>query len=282
MNPAKPSRTAIWVAVMRGVARFEKPALVEDTFADALVPLPYRPILDLARALPRTSRALLGVADLVSGGRSRHMALRTRAIDDAVEDGVRRGARQLVILGAGLDARAWRLEVLRTCKVFEVDYPSTQAYKRAHTAGLPLAARELRFVDVDFEKQALEERLREAGHDPEVPSVFVWEGVTMYLTREAIDATLAAVARIAAPGSVMATTYHTGQYLAPLSLVVRAVREPFVSTFQPAEVASLFASHGFEVTSDESNPEWRARYLGAATDFAVERLACARRAASRG
>ena len=282
MDPAKASRTAIWVAVMRGLARFEPHAVVEDTFADTLVPLPYRPILEIARRLPRASGAVLGLADLVSGGRSRHLALRTRAIDDAVEDAVRRGAQQLVILGAGLDARAWRMDVLRTCTVFEVDYPSTQAYKRAHTAELPLAAREVRFVDVDFEKQALDVRLEEAGHDARVPSVFVWEGVTMYLTREAIDATLAAVARIAAPGSVMATTYHTGQYLAPLSLVVRAVREPFVSTFQPAEVAELFASHGFEVTSDESNPEWRARYLGATTDFAVERLVCARRVASRG
>jgi methyltransferase (TIGR00027 family) len=278
MHATKPSRTAIWVALWRGVARFEKPAIVNDSFADALVPMPYRPILDVARAFPRTSGLVLGGFDLVSQGMSRHMALRTRAIDDAIEDCVRKGARQLVLLGAGLDARAWRMEALRTCTVFEVDHPSTQAYKRTNTAGLPPTARRVTFVDVDFEKQDLGTRLREAGHDRSQPSVFVWEGVTMYLTLEAIDATLTAVARAAAPGSTLAVTYHAGaQHLTPLSLMVRAVREPFVSTFAPKEIADLFAKHGFSVTQDESDPEWRQRYCGVGTPFAVERLACARK-----
>ncbi len=277
MHATKPSRTAIWVALWRGVARFEKPAIVSDSFADALVPMPYRPVLDVARALPRTSGAVLGVLDWASQGLSRHMALRTRAIDDAIEDAVRKGARQLVLLGAGLDARAWRMDALRTCTVFEVDHPSTQAYKRANAGGLTPTARRVAFVDVDFERQDVGTRLREAGHDRASPSIFVWEGVTMYLTREAIDATLAAVSRASPPGSTLAMTYHSGQHIAPLSLLVRAVREPFVSIFSPVEVAALLAPHGFSVTQDESDPEWRQRYCGAGTPFAVERLACAQK-----
>ena len=277
MHATKPSRTAIWVALWRGVARFEKPAIVNDSFADALVPMPYRPILDVARAMPRTSGMVLGAIDLVSRGMSRHMALRTRAIDDAIEDAVRKGARQLVILGAGLDARAWRMDALRTCTVFEVDFPSTQAYKRAQVGALTPTAKKITFVDVDFEKQDLGTRLREAGHDRATPSVFVWEGGTMYLTLEAIEATLSAVSRAAAPGSTLAVTYHSGQHIAPLSFMVRAVREPFVSTFAPAAIADIFAKHGFSVTQDESDPEWRQRYYGAATPFAVERLAVATR-----
>ncbi len=279
MHATKPSRTAIWVALWRGVARFERPPIVSDSFADALVPMPYRPILDVARALPRTSGVVLGAFDRVTQGRSRHMALRTRAIDDAIEDAVRRGARQLVLLGAGLDARAWRMDALRTCTVFEVDHPSTQTYKRAHVEGLVPTARKVKFVDVDFERQDLGERLREAGHDAATPSVFVWEGVTMYLTQAAIDGTLAAVSRIAAPGSTLATTYHSGAHIAPLSLAVRVVREPFVSVFLPPAIASIVAAHGFTVTSDESDPEWRQRYYGASTPFAVERLVCAKKEA---
>jgi methyltransferase (TIGR00027 family) len=277
MHATKPSRTAIWVALLRGVARFEKPALVNDSFADALLPLPYRPILDVARSLPRASGLFLGAIDVVSLGMSRHMALRTRAIDDAIEGAVQSGARQLVLLGAGLDARAWRMNALRACTVFEVDHPSTQAYKRARTGDLSPSARRVTFVDVDFERQDLGTRLREAGHDRMAPSVFVWEGVTMYLTLEAIEATLAAVSRAAAPGSTLAVTYHSGLHIAPLAFVVRAVREPFVSTFAPAAIAGLFAKHGFTVTQDESDPEWRQRYCGATTPFAVERLAVATR-----
>ena len=203
------------------------------------------------------------------------MALRTRAIDDAVEDAVRKGARQVVLLGAGLDARAWRMDALRTCTVFEVDHPSTQAYKRQSVEGLTSAARRVTFVDVDFETQKLDVRLREAGLHTETPSVFVWEGVTMYLSGDAIDATLSAVARVAAPGSRLVMTYHSGQHIAPLAMAVRIVREPFVTTFGPAEASSRLSAHGFHVTTDESDPEWSQRYLGVPTAFAVERLACA-------
>jgi methyltransferase (TIGR00027 family) len=266
------------VALWRGVDRFEKSAVVRDPFADLLLPFPYRPMLDIAREVPRATRAVLRVIERLSGGRSRHMALRTRAIDEAVESAVRGGARQVVLLGAGLDARAWRLDALRECTVFEVDFPSTQAFKRARVEGLVPRAKALHFVDVDFESGNLGARLADAGFDASQRTVFVWEAVVMYLTRPAIDATLAVVARIAAQGSTLAMTYFSDRHLPPLAFVLRAVREPLVTMLSPADAAEILRRHGFEVTGDESNPEWSERYLGARIDFPVERLVCATRA----
>jgi methyltransferase (TIGR00027 family) len=203
------------------------------------------------------------------------MALRTRAIDDAIETAVRNGAHQLVLLGAGLDARAWRMESLRDCAVFEVDHPSTQAYKRTRIGALQPLARALFFVDVDFERHDLAERLAAWGHDATEPSIFVWEGVTMYLTHEAIEATLSAVARVAIAGSVLAMTYQSGRQFATLALLTRLVGEPFRTRFEPEEVRRLLSGHGFSVTSDESDAEWGDRYLSQRIDLRMERLACA-------
>src|SRR5262245_55163834 len=185
----------------RGLARFDRRPIVRDEIADRLAPMPYRAILGAARALPRVSGAVLATLDAVSGGRVHHMALRTRAIDDAVAEAAEAGTRQVVLLGAGLDARAWRMDGLERSIVYEVDHPATQRYKVERIGDLAPRAKGVVFVDVDFEHQDLGTRLMDAGLDPRAPSVWVWEGVSMYLTRGAHDATLAAVGRVAASGS---------------------------------------------------------------------------------
>ena len=92
------------------------------------------------------------------------------------------GAPQVVILGAGLDGRAWRMPELRDVTVFEVDHPDSQREKAARAAALLRVAREVRFVPVDFTRDRLDEPLAAAGHDPARPTTWIWEGVVMYLT----------------------------------------------------------------------------------------------------
>jgi methyltransferase (TIGR00027 family) len=104
-------------------------------------------------------------------------------------------ARQLVILGAGLDARAYRLPELAGVSVFEVDHPATQVAKRQRLAEAGNGDARVVFVGVDFERDALEERLASAGHAPTVATAWIWEGVTPCLDRGAIEATLAAATR---------------------------------------------------------------------------------------
>lgn len=202
--------------------------------------------------------AMLGLAD--------HMAIRTRLLDQAVEAGVARGARQLVLLGAGLDARAHRLAALADCSVFEVDFASTQAFKRARARPLPLRARSLRYVACDFERDTLERTLPAHGFDAQRSSVWVWEGVTMYLSEAAIASTLEAIARLSAPGSRLALTYlepfpaQVDRALAGLALsALAAVSEPIHSVFEPARMTRLLTAHGFTMLSDERPRDIAAR-----------------------
>ena len=139
-----------------------------------------------------------GVPDLVSrfidrrwaGTRSSAVA-RTRVIDDAIRAAVDRGIEQLVILGAGFDSRAYRLEVLKHTTIFEVDHPSTFAKKQTILQrALPNLPRNVRFVPTDFHEVELSLLMEAAGYSRVAPTFILWEGVTPYLTEAAVDATL--------------------------------------------------------------------------------------------
>lgn len=176
MKPGRASQTAVLVCMGRAVAHGS------GGFSDptALVLLP-----DEARA--RVERFRAGDKPRGLRGRMMHgylarqslnMLARTVAIDEAI---VAAAAPQLVILGAGLDGRAWRLPALAEATVFEVDHPDTQRDKRARIAALAPAARDIRFVAVDFTRDDLGRALEQAGHDPARPTTWLWEGVVMYL-----------------------------------------------------------------------------------------------------
>jgi methyltransferase (TIGR00027 family) len=180
------------------------------------------------------------------------MAVRTLAIDDAITSAA---APQLVILGAGLDGRAFRMPELRDAIVFEVDHPDTQCDKQAQASQLMAAAKELRFVPVDFTRDSLDDALARAGHDPNRPTTWVWEGVVMYLTHEAIEATLQVIARRSAPDSQLLILYHVRT---PLLLIVgpmvRRLGEPLRSHFTVDSVRQLLARFGFAVLRDHDTP----------------------------
>jgi len=181
------------------------------------------------------------------------MVARTVAIDDAVREAK---APQLVILGAGLDGRAWRMPELGEAVVYEVDHPDSQRVKRERAASLTPLARELRFVPVDFTRDRLGDALAAAGHDAALPTTWIWEGVVMYLERADIAATLDALRARSAPGSRLLVSYHSPAFALLLgALLVRRLGEPFRSHFRPDEFRALLARHGFSVLRDESLPE---------------------------
>ncbi|MCC6877329.1 MAG: class I SAM-dependent methyltransferase [Sandaracinaceae bacterium] len=215
-----------------------------------------------AARTPWVGRALragsLGLVD--------HLALRTAAIDDAVRDAVEQGAEQLVILGAGLDARAWRMPELAGVRVFEVDHPATQRFKRRRVPVHLSRAREVRFVEVDFERQSLAERLQEELHDPARPTAWIWEGVTMYLEQAATRATLEATRARSAPGSTLAATYGLRDRLwltrlrRPVDLAFRVLGEPLRGLTEPTEFRSLLEQSGWRLAHDTGPHDWSARY----------------------
>jgi methyltransferase (TIGR00027 family) len=144
-----------------------------------------------------------------SGGLVDHVAVRTAVIDDAVRTAVAGGARQLVVLGAGFDGRAHRMAELADVVVFEVDHPSTQRLKQHKAKNLPVRAREIRYAACDFERVSLADALASVRFDQCAESVWIWEGVTMYLPADAISHTLDVTSRMSAPGSHLITTYLT-------------------------------------------------------------------------
>ena len=185
-------------------------------------------------------------------GRAVMMAVRTVAIDDAIRAAA---APQVVILGAGLDGRAFRMAELRDVRLFEVDHPDSQRDKVARAAALTPVARDLRFVAVDFTRDSLEGRLAAAGHDPALPTTWVWEGVVMYLTRAEIEATLAVVARRSPPRSTLVIAYAAPSWLVPLlKIFVRRLGEPFRSVFTAHAMRTLLGAHGFSVERDGDIP----------------------------
>ena len=178
------------------------------------------------------------------------MAARTIAIDDGV---IAAGAPQLVILGAGLDGRAWRMPALRDVTVFEVDHPVSQRDKRERVAALTPVSRDIRFVPVDFTRDDLDAALAGAGHDPARPTTWIWEGVVMYLTPAEVAATLSIVSRRSVAGSQLLVLYHAPALMLHIVRpVVRRVGEPLRSTFTAEAMRALLAAHRFSVVRDHS------------------------------
>lgn len=262
MHPSLPSLTALAVAAMRGMADDpHTPGQPLDPYAEGLLPQPLSKIAQWLRQASKTPRGetavrygLLGLWD--------HVVLRTLAIDRLTSSAVDTGIEQLVLLGAGLDARAQRLEALQHTTVWEVDHPDTQSLKKQ------AATREgVHFVGVNFEKDAVDEALLAAGFNTERRACFVWEGVTPYLPVKATQETLEAIARIAAPGSRLAVTYATPDMIdlpGPLQPVghtaFRALGEPLLGLTPSPVFAEHLRAHGFALLEDTGSADWSRRY----------------------
>lgn len=252
MREGKPSRTAAAVSAARAAG-----PMGVDPFAADLLP---RAAAWFVRA---SARAPQWVTRVVSLGLTDHARLRTRAIDGEVATA---RPSQLVILGAGLDTRAFRMPELKDTHVFEVDHPASQAYKR-HALGTRRApVRKHTFVSVDFARNDLDDALEASGHDAQGPTFWIWEGVTMYLERAALRATLDVIAKRTASGSRAVISYVTPQLTpvggpidAVVKVVFRAAGEPFAGLIATEELHRALAPT-WTVVSDEGPPEWAARF----------------------
>ena len=259
--PDEASRTAILVCEGRAVAqgrlavgRFDDPTAMRLLREDERGPV----LLARSGTAPKAWRDRIDFEMLRANAEV--MVPRTVAIDDAVSE---RPAAHLVILGAGLDGRAWRMPGLATVDVFEVDHPASQRDKRDRVGELQPLARSLRFVPVDFTGDDLDGALAAAGHDTSAATTWVWEGVVPYLTPAEVQATARVVSRRSAPGSRLVINYQApavsakiGRRLAGLltALAGRAdplAREPQQSAWTPAAMRDLLSGHGFAVVRDD-------------------------------
>jgi methyltransferase (TIGR00027 family) len=261
---SKASRTALGVALRRAVHQLhDSPAVLSDPIAVPILGATY------AERLQATAEER---DETFSRSQRAFLVARSRYAEDKLNEAVAAGVRQYVLLGAGLDTFAHR-NPHPQLRVFEVDHPATQRWKREllETSGIAIPAR-LSYAPVDFEVQELAAQLEAAGFDAHAPAFFAWLGVVPYLTLNAFRATLASVASRPAGSGV---TFDYGQPREALSLSEQLVRdalasrvgltgEPFQLFFTPAEVARELAR--FTRMEDLGSTEINARYFNRRTD----------------
>lgn len=260
MKRERPSQTAAMVAFLRALADAGLASVpsFSDPTARVMLPRPWslalRALEERMRAATPRRRARVAVGvDL--------LALRTMVIDEALRSALARGVAQVVILGAGLDGRAFRIRELAEARVFEVDHPATQAYKRRRARALEPAAAEVRYVGVDFERDRLAPALAHAGHDARSPTFFIWEGVVLYLTDGAVATTLGAVSDRAAPGSGMILTYGTPASREWwLTALLHLWNEPHIGERTREEMEALVRGAGLVVEEESGLADWAARF----------------------
>jgi methyltransferase (TIGR00027 family) len=260
MKADLPSRTAQFVAMGRAMADLGISHVPEFHDPTARLFLTDKSREQLAKMERLIRSGAKGMRIEYAKVMSDMMALRTSAIDAAVREAITRGAKQLVILGAGYDGRAWRMPELRGVKVFEVDHPATQGAKRARVPELPPAFGDVAFVSMNFEEQQLGEVLARAGHDRAAPTCWIWEGVVMYLTKEAMRATLASISARSAPGSTLIVNYHSQHRRFIARLIFRLIGEPMISHWTVDEMAAEMAAARFSVREDTGMVEWNTRF----------------------
>ncbi len=276
MRDDTPSRTAAWVAAARHLGRM-LPApvrLADDPYGAAFTSValarliesavdddrPPPPDYSLASALRKIRHPLARLPGLRPW--ILYMQVRTRVIDDAVRAFVARHPdAQIVMLGAGYDCRALRMPELAGVRVYEVDHPATQGHKRDVVDRLGVTS-PVTYVTWNFEERPVEDlpdELAAAGQDPACPTFTIWEGVTMYLTEPAIDASLRAIASWSSPGSGLAMTYFAKSRLARPSLTTRVIQavvstvgEPWRWGWVPDDLPDYLAERGLELEDDVS------------------------------
>jgi len=257
------STTAEYVALFRALESARgSDRLFQDRLACRLLAHRYRWLVELA-LLPLVGRGVSWCIDWGWPGSRSSAVVRTRVIDDAVVAALADGVAQLLVLGAGLDSRAWRLPGVERARAFEVDHPSTQAEKR-HRVGATGVDPGVTFVSIDLVGGGLTNALMEAGFDPTTRSVVVWEGVTNYLDEASVDRTLAALAKLMSERSTLVMTYvvpalvdgsHPSREALRWAGRVRRVGEAFTFGSEPATMSLRLSRHGFEVVADESTAE---------------------------
>lgn len=259
MQAGAPSRTAYAAAAHRAAHQ-----LIENgrIFAD---PLALRILGEEAEAVVREASA-----DPSRRRMRLFIAVRTRFAEDALAEAIENGVRQLVVLGAGLDTYAYRSRTSHPVRIFEVDHPATQAWKRQRLAEESILVPEtLTFAPIDFERETLWDGLAAAGFDRGEQTFFTWLGVVPYLTEQAVWSTLGFVASLPSGAHVVFDYSDPPETLAPEHRVehdrraahVAALGEAWVNYLDADSLHAKLAALGFTEIEDLGPPQIAKRYF---------------------
>ncbi len=269
MKTAAPSRTAEAVCLFRALEQRRAVRILDDPYAHLFLGRASKAALAAA-----TAAGAIGELPARFGpGLAAFVLARHRFIDDALVAALPR-VEQVVVLGAGYDTRAERFaSALGDRPVFELDFPSTSQRKRelvaqhAHALDLPPCTR--RQVEVDFLSESFEEKLREAGFKVGAPTFFIWEGVSMYLTRAVVKETLAALKRLGGAGSELVMDcwflvddpdLRAAAHRFSANLL-SALGEPVLFALHPEDAPSFVERAGFRCEDVADAPVLESRYV---------------------
>jgi methyltransferase (TIGR00027 family) len=262
METGRASRTALRVAHRRAVHQvLDRPCILNDPIAVPLLGQDFA--IDDARESHPIARAFRAF-----------MAARSRFAEDQLGEAVRRGIRQYVVLGAGLDTFAYR-NPFPDLHVFEVDFPATQEWKQNLLGETGIRApANVTFVPLDFEHKTLGEGLADAGLRMDQTAFFGWLGVVPYLTLEAFRSSIAAIAQFPAPTAVSFDFAISPELLGPraraafevLAARVAAAGEPFRLFFTPGTLEAELRSAGFSKVEMTGADELNRRYFSDRND----------------
>jgi methyltransferase (TIGR00027 family) len=273
MKANQHSRTAEYMAFFRATESVRPTQLrhFNDPFATLFLRASLRQAARLSK-IQLLARLVNLYADRRLPGARTSAIARTKLIDDAIRGALRDNVTQVVILGAGFDCRGYRLPELKDARVFEVDHPSTLMEKQSRLRHSGVAVpRTIHFVKIDFNRETLPDLLAAAGFEPCRPAVFLWEGVTNYLTAESVDAVLRFVVSCV-PGTRLIFTYVDAGMLdgsvhfegaARILSDVEKLGEPWTFGLHPQTAASFLGERGFSLDFDLSANEYRRQCFGA-------------------
>ncbi|MGO8733324.1 MAG: class I SAM-dependent methyltransferase [Terriglobia bacterium] len=259
MQLGKPSRTA-WAAAAHRAAHqvLEQGRIFADPLALRILGEDAETVARQAEGQPSRRRMRIFIA------------VRTRFAEDALAAAVGRGVRQVVVLGAGLDTYAYRSTLRDRLRIFEVDHPATQAWKRQRLedAAIPIP-NSLTFAPIDFERQTLAEGLAAAGFDVSQQTFFTWLGVVPYLTLEAVWSTLGFIASLP-NGAHVVFDYSDPPASLPAEARINHERrathvaelgEAWLNYFEADELRAKLLALGFSEVEDLGPPRIAARYF---------------------
>jgi methyltransferase (TIGR00027 family) len=262
METGRASKTAFRVAMRRAIHQvLDQPCVLVDPIVVPLLGPNFT--FDRAREMSPIARAFRAF-----------MAARSRYAEDRLADAVASGVTQYALLGAGLDTFAYR-NPFPNLRVFEVDFPATQEWKRSLLveAAIPVPGG-LTFVPLDFELKTLAAGLAESGFDLGARAFFGWLGVVPYLTRDAFQATLQAIAQLPAGSGVCFDFALSPESMSPprrkafeaLAARVAAAGEPFQLFFTPQELENELRSAGLHTVEFADSGRLNALYFGNRVD----------------
>jgi methyltransferase (TIGR00027 family) len=256
------SRTALATSLMRAAhTRLDPHPLIDDPWGDRLVPESVRRVVTSAgESLDESLRRNASYANVI---------MRTRFAEDALQAAVAKGVSQYVLIGAGFDSFSLRRPAFAAnLQIFEIDFPATQRLKieRIDACGIALPD-SVHFIEADLSKESVAAALARSSFESTRLTFFSWLGVTMYLTREANLSTLRSIASCSPTASEVVFTYlderlfqAQSDSFREMQQRVAAMGEPFLSGFNPAELAADLATCGLDLVEDLNGSEAAARY----------------------